>query len=212
MLAYAHLDEYRWYGFGPLYGQPMALDQALTAAQSAKDLDADNVTSLSTYAAVQYYRRAFDEAERAQRRAVALNPNNPEALAQLGWRVAFARDWDEGIGLVRQATQQSMIGSGWYYMILAFDDYRRRDYRAALADMGMAGDLGFFAGPMIVAMSQAQLGNQKDAREALNRAIALDPTFAKDPRGAFRLHHVPESLIDQFMDGLRKAGLKDPGA
>ena len=59
-------------------------------------------------------------------------------------------------------------------------------------------------------MSQAQLGNLKEARQALDQAIALDPTFAKDPGGAFRLHHFPEDLIDQFMDGLRKAGLEHP--
>jgi TolB-like protein/cytochrome c-type biogenesis protein CcmH/NrfG len=200
MLAYAHLDEYRWYGFGPLHGQPAALDQALAAAERAKELDPDNARSLSAYAAVQFYRGEFDEAESAQRRAVALNPNDPEALAQLGWRLAFARDWDQGIGLVRQAAQRSMVGFGWYYMILAFDDYRRGDYRAALADMDEAGELGFFAGPMVVAMCQAELGN------------AQDPTFAKDPRGAFRLHHLPEGLIDQFMAGLRKVGLDDPGA
>jgi hypothetical protein len=36
MLALAHLDEYRWYGFGPLHGKPTALDQA--AAQRAMEL------------------------------------------------------------------------------------------------------------------------------------------------------------------------------
>jgi TolB-like protein len=212
MLAFAHLDEYRWYGFGPRYGRPEALDQALAAAQRAKDLDPDNVTSLSAYAAVQYYRGQFAEAESAQRRAVALNPNNPEMLAQLGWRLAFVRDWDAGISLVRQAARESMIHSGWYYMILAFDGYRRGDYREALADMDQAGELDFFGGEALVAMCQAQLGNPSEARRALDRAIALDPTFAADPRGAYRLHHVPESLIEMFIAGLRKAGLAAPGA
>jgi len=211
MLAYVHLDEYRWYGFGPLHGQPAALDQALAEAQRAKELDPHSVTSLSAYAAVQYWRGEFDEAESAQRSAVALNHNNPEALAQLGCRLAFARDWDHGIALIRQAVQKSSVGSGWYYMILAFDDYRRSDYRTALADMAKAGKLGFFAGPAIVAMAQAQLGKQAEARAALQEAVALDPTFATDPRGAYRLHHMPEDLIERFIDGLRKAGLEDRG-
>jgi TolB-like protein/Tfp pilus assembly protein PilF len=210
MLAYAHLDGYRWYGFAPSHGQPAGLDQALGAAGRALELDPNNVMSLSAYAAVQFYRREFAEAESAQRRAVALTPSNPEALAQLGWRLAFARDWDQGIALVKQAVQKSLIGLGWYYLILAFDDYRHGDCRAALARMADAGELGFFAGPALVAMCQAQLGHEEEARQALDRAITLDPTFAKDPRGAYRLHQVPESLIDQFMDGLRRAGLEDP--
>ena len=58
-------------------------------------------------------------------------------------------------------------------------------------------------------MCEAQLGHKQEARQALDRALALDPTLAQDPRGAFRLHHFPETLIDQFIDGLRKAGLED---
>jgi hypothetical protein len=40
--------------------------------------------------------------------------------------------------------------------------------------------------------------------------VARDPSFAKDPRGAFRLHRVPESVIEKFMAGVRKAGLGEP--
>jgi len=161
---------------------------------------------------VQFYRGEFAEAEAAQRRAVALNPNNPEALAQLGWRMAFVDDWDQGMALVRQAIQRSRAEQGWYYLWLAIDDYRRGDYRSGLADLSRLGGTFFFVGPALVAMCQAQLGNQEEARAALQEALALDPTFAEDPRGAFRLHRAPEDLIDKFMDGLRRAGLDDPAA
>jgi tetratricopeptide (TPR) repeat protein len=211
MLAYAHLDEYRWYGWGPLFGKPAALDQALEAAQRAKELDPDDVMSLSAYAAVQFFRGEFAEAETVQRRAVELNPNNPEPLAQLGWRVAYARDWYQGIALVREAARRSMAERGWYYLFLGMDDYRRGDYRSALANLGRLGGPFFFIQPALVAMCQVELGHEKEARQALEEAFARDPTFAKDPRGAFRLHHVPESLIEQFMVSLRKARLEAPG-
>jgi tetratricopeptide (TPR) repeat protein len=161
---------------------------------------------------VQFYRGEFAEAEVAQRRAVAANPNSPEFLAQLGWRHAFASDWEEGIALVRQAVQQSMAERGWYYFFVAIDDYRRGDYRSALVNLRRLGGSFFFLQPAIEAMCVAQLGDKGKARKALDRALAADPTVAKDPRGAFRLHHFPEDLIDRFMDGLRKAGLEDPGA
>jgi TolB-like protein len=212
LLAFADLDEYRWYGFGPRYRDPEALDQALAAAQRAMELDRDDVLSLSAYAAVEFYRGAVDEAEAAQRRAVALNPNNPELLAQLGWRIAFTRDWDQGIEMVRQAIERSHATDGWYFLHLAFDDYRRGDCRAALADLARMGGTFFFISPALVAMCQAELGNYAAAQRALKEASALDPNFAKDPGGAFRLHLVPESLIDRFVEGLRKAGLEGPGA
>jgi hypothetical protein len=61
-------------------------------------------------------------------------------------------------------------------------------------------------------MCQAELGNHEEAHEALQGALALDPTFAQDPRAAFRLHRAPEDLIDQFITSLRKAGLEGPAA
>jgi Flp pilus assembly protein TadD len=195
-----------------MYAVPAALDQALAAAQRAMELDPSDVMALSAYSAVQFYRSEFAEAEAVQRRAVALNPNNPEPLAQLGWRVAFAGDWDRGIALVRQAAQRSMAERGWYYLWLGIDDYRRGDYRSALANLDRLGGPFFFIQPALVAMCQAQLGNREGARKALQEAVAVDPTFAKDPRGAWRLHRAPEDLIDRFMIGLRKAGLEVPEA
>jgi TolB-like protein len=211
MLAFTFLDEYRWYGLGPGYRRPEALDQAYAAAARAKELDRDDALSLTAYAAAQFHRGHLEEAEAVQRRAVALNPNNPEPLVQLGFRIAFTRDWDEGLAVVRQAIERSRATDGWYYILLAIDHYRRGDCRAALADVARIGGRFFFVSPALVAMCQAELGNQPAARQALAEALALDPTFATDPRGAFRLHRVPESLIDQFMAGLHKAGLGDGG-
>ena len=54
----------------------------------------------------------------------------------------------------------------------------------------------------------ARVGHGAEARQALDRAIAADPTFAKDPRGAFRPHRAPDDLTDQFMAGPREAGLE----
>jgi TolB-like protein len=208
MLAYAYLDEYRWYGFGPRYRQPEALDQALAAAQRARELDPDSVLGLTAYSAVQFIRGKIDEAEAAQRRAVELNPNNPEPLIQLGWRIAFARDWDRGMAMVREGIGRSRAADGWYYILLALDDYRRDDCPAALADAARAGAPFFFMTPALEAVCQAELGNPGAARKALEGAVAFDPWFAKDPAGAFRLHRTPESLIAKFMAGLRKAGLE----
>src|SRR5690606_28798522 len=189
-----------------------ALDQALAAAERAKELDDSSYLILSAYAAVRFYRGELDEAEATQRRALALNPNNPELLAQLGWRVAFTRDWDTGIAMIRQAVERGRATHGWYFLHLALDDYRRGDCAAALADLARMGGTFFFISPALVAMCQAELGNHEAARRALAEALALDPTFAKDPRSAYRLHNVPESLIDQFLEGLYKAGLGRPGA
>lgn len=60
--------------------------------------------------------------------------------------------------------------------------------------------------------SSLRPGHREEARPTLGRALTLDPTCAKDPRGAFRLHRTPENPIAQFTQELRKAGLDDPTA
>jgi tetratricopeptide (TPR) repeat protein len=159
---------------------------------------------------VQFYRGETAEALATQRRAADLNPNNAKVRAQLGWRLAFTEDWDGGMAQVREAARQSMAGRGWYYLVLAIDDYRRADYRAALADLERLAGPFFFLRPALQAMCEAGLGNPERARRALQEARALDPSFARDPRAAFRLHRTPEDLIERFIDGLRAAGLEIP--
>jgi hypothetical protein len=68
-----------------------------------------------------------------------------------------------------------MAERGWYYLWLATDDYRRGDYRSGLADLERLGGPFLFIRPALVAMCQAQLGNQEEARTALQEALALDP-------------------------------------
>jgi hypothetical protein len=58
-----------------------------------------------------------------------------------------------------------------------------------------------------VAAIHGQLGNRDQAQRALDRAMAMNPIFLQDPRAAMRRHNTPEDLIDQLIDGLRKAGL-----
>jgi hypothetical protein len=58
-----------------------------------------------------------------------------------------------------------------------------------------------------VTVCQTQLDNLGKVRHALDRAIALDPTFTKDPRGVFAWTALPKIWSTSSWSGLRKAGL-----
>lgn len=207
MLAFAQLDEYR-FGYGPKAGDASVLDLAMSTAHRAVELDADGVRPLLALSSIRFYRRQFAEADAAHRRLLSLNPANPEVLAQVGWRTAFGRDWDEGAALVQLAIERSIEAPEWYHLILAFHRYRRRDYTKALAQVKVVAGSNWVWGPMTLAAIQGQLGNQDEARRALDRAKDLNPGFFRDPRAAMGVHNLPEDLIDQLIDGLRKAGLE----
>jgi adenylate cyclase len=205
-LAFLYLDDFR-YGYGGHAGDPSVLDLTLNAARHATELDPDGVFGLLALSSVRFYRREFAEADEVNRRLLSLNPTNPEVLAQVGWRTAFARDWDEGIALIQRAIDRSIEAPDYYRLIETLHYYRRSDYRAALAAIDGIATSDFIWVPVVLAAIQGQLGNQDQAHRALDRARALEPSVVGDLRGALRVHNVPEDLIDQLLDGLRKAGL-----
>ena len=209
-LAYMYLDEYRFGGYGPRPYDPAALARATSTARHAVELDPDSVPALLALSTMHFYRREFAEADEINRRLLALNPTNPEVLGQVGWRTAFAGQWDEGIALVRRAIDRSIRAPWAYQMFIAFDDYRRGDYQAALAEVEPIAEVGTVQLPVLLAAIHGQLGNKDEARRALDRARALNPLFLADPRAAMRRHNTPEDLIDQLIEGLIKAGWAAP--
>ena len=59
-------------------------------------------------------------------------------------------------------------------------------------------------------MTHAALGNQEEAKKAIDEMAARIPHFARDPVAALRIHHIDEPIIDRLVDGLRQAGWREP--
>ncbi len=102
LLGWLHLDAAR-YAFVPDAEIPSEMGQALDFASKAVAIDPENVVALRALSAVQYHLGNFDVSERIQRQALALNPNDPDTLAQLGWRLCYRGRWDEGIAYAERA-------------------------------------------------------------------------------------------------------------
>ena len=211
LLGWLHLDAAR-YRFVPEGEAAGEMEQARIFAERAVTLAPKHPVSLQALAAVSYYRGEFDKAERLQRDALALNPHDPETAAQLGWRLAFRGRWEEGLGYLRQAIARSLSPPAWYYTSLAMHAYLRGNYAEALVEAEQTRITFSGIGLALYAMTQAALGNQDEAKKALDEMAARVPHFASDPAGALRIHHIDEPIIDRLVDGLRKAGWKEPVA
>jgi adenylate cyclase len=207
VLADNYLDEYR-YGYGPRPYDPVALDQALSTARHAVELNRDSVLALLALATMHFYRGEFAETEAIDRRLLSLNPTNPEVLFQVGWRTARAGDWDQGIALVRQSIERSITAPWGYHTMIALDHYRREDYHAALACAEEFAGARIATAAIVLAAIHGQLGNKAEAWRALDRARTLDASAIQDPRAWLRRAiNLPDDLIEQLMDGLVNAGL-----
>ena len=187
LLGWLHLDAAR-FGFVPDAEIPREMGQALDFASKAVAIDPENVVALRALSAVQYHLGNFDESERIQRQALALNPNDPDTLAQLGWRLAFRGRWEEGLAYSERAIARTINPPGWYYDTTTIHLYLEGRYREMLAsaEHSAAGD---YTGVSLLAIAHGALGNHAAAQEAL--ATMAEAGASVQPRSRRRLPPLP---------------------
>jgi tetratricopeptide (TPR) repeat protein len=203
MLGWIHVDEGRidYLGTGD---RDAAYEKALQATTRAYALDPENTRALKALAAVNHYLGRFALSERLARRALALNPNDPETMAQLGWRLVIRGKSEEGVALLKQAIERTLNPPSWYFHLVAIDLHLRGDHaemrkvaeRAALNDRGV--------GQGLLAIACAEQGDVACTRRALEQMAQARP-FARDPEGFLRRHGAIDEVVEALMAGLEKA-------
>jgi TolB-like protein len=180
--------------------------RALAAASHAVTLDRRSILALKALASINHYIGNYEESEQIQREALALNPNDPDTLAQLGWRLAVRGRFGEGIPYLQQAIQQSVNPPGWYYHLIAIDHYMNAAFPQMLEAAKRSAADGSSISWSLVAIAQGALGNEAAAREALSKMAEISPSFARNPAAGYRRHQATDEIVDALMVGLRKAG------
>jgi tetratricopeptide (TPR) repeat protein len=209
MLGFLQLDEVR-YNLIPSSAAGETMAEAFKAATRAIELDPEAVSGLQALAAIDYYSGRIEESETLMRRALDLNPNDPETLAQFGWRLSARGKFDEGIPLVEKAIARTVRPPGWYYHSIAVQRYLQGDYAGAIDAAQRSAVNGSAVGWSIVAAAQASLGNLPEAREAVKQMGEADPDMQRDPAAVFRTHQVVELTVEALVTGLMKAGWSRP--
>ena len=205
MLGWMHLDAARQ-EMVPAAEHPAEIAAAVDAATHAVELDPHSQRGLEALAAARFTRGEYAEAERLQRQALALNPNDPEALAQLGWRLAARGDWKNGLPFLDLAIARSANPPGWYFHLIAVHDYLKGDYAAALDAAERSATMGSAVGLSLAAMSHAKLGDMEAARSDLAAMARAWPLLARDPAAAYASFQGTEDIVAALVAGLRDAG------
>jgi TolB-like protein/Flp pilus assembly protein TadD len=206
MLAFAHLDAVRFALVEPA-AKAGEMQAGLAAAQHAVELAPGSVPALQALAALRYATGDDDEAERIQRQAIALNPQNPESLAQLGWRLTVHGRWQEGNALLQQAIDRTIGVPNWYHTALAVGLYLGGEPERA-RDAAEAGkDFCCGMGQAVLAIAEAASGHPDAARAALAEAQRQAPILARDPRALWASFRCSDAVIDRLNAGLAMAGL-----
>jgi tetratricopeptide (TPR) repeat protein len=199
-LALLLLDGYA-YGYVEDVHEDALLAEAREAARLAMDIEGENVLANLALARVQFFSGA--DFVRTAEQAVALRPNNTEALSLVGSMLVLGGDLARGSEFVDRAIELSPKAPGNYYASQAMARLRARRYEDALASALRIDSPNWPTGDFIV-MAAAALAGRADiaarARERLGEAAA-----GAAPATLFARWPVVDDLRAEFRRGLEIA-------
>jgi TolB-like protein/Flp pilus assembly protein TadD len=156
--------------------------------------------------------RRTEESIAAFRRAVDLNPNSAAAHSHLSRGYAFAGRDKEAIEHGEEAIRLSPLGPEMALFLgaIAVAHYAAARYAEAAQYATQALRLrpGFQGAQRLRCASLAQAGRVDEARSFLATLRAEQPRLSLDWIRASVPYQTPQ-LIERFLEGMRKAGLKD---
>ena len=202
LLANVYLAEHRF----EANPRPDPIERALAMAEQAVSLDPQSAYARCWLAIVHFFRGENHLFEKEAQRALALNPNDPETLADLGHYYAFMGEFDRGTALSERAQRLNPLHPGWYFFSFARAAYNSRDYAETFALAERIGLPHFYWIHMLQAAALGQLGDPS-ASAALDRVFQRKPDFnATAELGKWNA--APDDMA-HLLEGLRKAGLKE---
>ncbi|MDH3738096.1 MAG: hypothetical protein OER92_02805 [Alphaproteobacteria bacterium] len=203
LLANVYLAEHR-FDSNP---RPDPIGRALLMARRAVELDPQNAYARCWLAVVHFFRHENENFEAEAQRALALNPNDAETVADIGHYYIWMGEFEKGMDLTRQAVALNPLHPGWYYFAFAQYHFNQRDYAQTVADVEKTSMSNFYWTPLIKAAALGQMGETERAAAELARMRELKPGISA--REEIEKWNCAPDHAAHLMEGLRKAGLSE---
>jgi TolB-like protein len=202
LLANVYLAEYRF----EANPRPDPVGRALEMAVKATQLDPQSAYAHCWLAIVHFFRKDNGAFEAEAKRALELNPNDPEILADIGHFLAFMGEFERGIELSQRAQQLNPLHPGWYHFSFARLHYHQCAYEDTLLDVQRVSMPDFYWTHLLKAAALGQLVRH-EAGASLKRLQELKPGISVSTE-IQKWNAAPDDC-EHLMDGLRKAGLTE---
>jgi adenylate cyclase len=180
------------------------LDYALSIAHEAVTLDQGDSRGYAGVGFVSLYQKKHDASIKAYQRALLLNPNDADVIAELADTYAHSGRSEEAVTLLTRAMHLNPFYPDEYLWNLGGAYYTLKQYEKAIDAVNQMNNPT--EGSRILAASYAQLGELDIAREHAGKTLQAHPDFSLEKWQAMMPDKYPEDSM-AFADGLRKAGL-----
>jgi DNA-binding SARP family transcriptional activator len=206
---YALAQAYRAFADVVLHGYadspPAVLRSAVSTAERAVELDDDDGRCHWLLGMIHEYNGDLDRAEYHHRRAIALNPNDANAIASLGPLLTFKGRAEEAIDRLREAMRFNPYHPDWYWSDLSMALYATRRYAEAIEALRQITRPGYWQWSRLAAC-HAQLNHTDEARAAAEEVRRLRPNFSL---ASIRWSYKNPADAAHVLEGMRKAGLPE---
>jgi adenylate cyclase len=187
-----------------------SLEKAIQLAQKAIALDDGQAAGHDTLGYLYCYKREYDKALAEGERALALNPSGADVHAYYGLILTYACRPEEAIPMFQKAIRLNPFGPSWYYVTFGFALLNMGRFEEAVAVYKKALQLSpdsIFA-HLFLAATYSMMGREKEARAEAAEVLRVNPKFSLDYSARIISVFKDQSVIDNIIGAVRKAGLK----
>ena len=183
-----------------------SLDAAVEQARRAVQLDRLDARGFAELGFAHLYKKRHDESLADYARAMALNPNDADIIAEYADSLVYAGQPQKSVELMEKAIRLNPYFPDWYLWYLA-DAYnamgKSEDVIATVQRMQNPDE-----GRRLLAANYAHLGRMDEARAQAREVLRLHPGFTIE-RWRHRPPYRDPSILERYVEGMRKAGLPD---
>jgi TolB-like protein/Flp pilus assembly protein TadD len=184
-------------------------ERAIEITQKAIGLDPADDTLRSFLAYLYAMTRQWDKGFPEVEKALALQPNSPEALYNLGTFLFFASKPEEAIPIFKESIRLNPFAPAGHFRTLsgAYCQARRHEEAIEMAKVGVQRAPESFSSYLQLAAVLSVGGREEEARAAAAQVLKINPKFSVE-QYAGALAFRDRSHLDYMVDALRRAGLK----
>ena len=211
-----------WVGLSEVYAneqvmglnpRPDSFTRAVAAGKRAVALDPFDGDAHIALAWAASFLGQWDVARTHTDEAMRLNAQSAETLATAGLIYSHLAEWKLGNDLAVKAMRLNPSHPGWYNWSSAHFHFVEGDYERALEFAKKIDQDDWFWSHAAIGAILAHIGRMDEAREAVDRALAMQPGLAeiywRDMRMFFP-SAATNGWVHGIRDGLRDAGLAIP--
>ena len=202
-MAWVHVNDWR---NGWSENPEKSMELALEWAHKCYALDPDDYKTHWTLGFVYLYLRDFDRAIAGYERALELNSNDADFLAQMSDALYFLGRSQESITQLKKAKRMNPRHPPWYFHILGQSYYEVGRYKEALATLKRYNNPPFFV-HRTLAVVYVRLGRLDEARIEVSELLKKKPDYTLKMEN-LRPYKDPAHR-DRFINDLRKAGVPE---